>query len=517
MAIGATARTLSAPIAVALAPLAVVPGLIDFANAPQAAYAELAALLGFAAWLVFGRAAGRVRLLDAAILALIGWAGLSLAWTPDLHNGIAIWLTWAAGGLCYFVVSRSGVNIAPGIFGAGVVVALVGLAQAWGGLDWPPRAQYLGSTLANPNMAAQVIVLALPFAFCLRPALAIGGIALMLCYLIEAQSRAAWLAVGVEGLVLILWVALPAVRIVVLGALLGLALTVADAPIAVPADEPGGQRLAIWANTGAMIAERPVVGAGLGGWASSYPLHVNAVLPDPVYGLKTMPERAHNDYLQLTAELGAVGVALLGLVVFAVLRIRPATNIIVLALIGIGVCALFSFPAYRALPPVLLGLALGMLSPRSDGEPARGPRLAGAAGIVIGAIALAGYHVTALASDVHSRAASNAMHAKLWPSAGMAAMDAWRLSPLDGRALAKAGAAYLMMRDYEAAAAALEGALVLRPNQPHATSDLAVAYAKLGRLDDAAAVIERARRLMPNVPELRANAITIARMREGGQ
>lgn len=69
-------------------------------------------------------------------------------------------------------------------------------------------------------------------------------------------------------------------------------------------DDPTSSRTEMWQTTLKMIAERPILGWGLGAFGVSYTKF------DQQNGI-SRPEQAHNDYLQVLADAGIVG-ALLG-------------------------------------------------------------------------------------------------------------------------------------------------------------------------------------------------------------
>src|SRR6185369_8638834 len=143
-------------------------------------------------------------------------------------------------------------------------------------------------------------------------------------------------------------------------------------------------RAAIWRNTLVMIQEHPLIGVGLGAHSLVYPAYHRRAVVDPLFSPRTHLDFAHNDYLQLTAEMGLVGVALLAVLGAAAVRVirdaraRCAGSEVALAAAviastaGLLTDALFSFPAYRALPPWLLALDASVLAVLARGPaPAR--------------------------------------------------------------------------------------------------------------------------------------------------
>jgi len=53
-----------------------------------------------------------------------------------------------------------------------------------------------------------------------------------------------------------------------------------------------------------MIRDHPVLGVGLGHWRLTYPLYYKSFARDPLCNYRVQIRKAHNDYLQLTAECG---------------------------------------------------------------------------------------------------------------------------------------------------------------------------------------------------------------------
>ena len=75
----------------------------------------------------------------------------------------------------------------------------------------------------------------------------------------------------------------------------------------------GVTRLKIWRDTIEMIKANPIAGVGMGGYWTEIPRYHQAP------GIMT-PQQAHNDYLELLASGGIVGLAIFLWFVFVVLR-----------------------------------------------------------------------------------------------------------------------------------------------------------------------------------------------------
>jgi len=81
----------------------------------------------------------------------------------------------------------------------------------------------------------------------------------------------------------------------------------------VSTDSTGGGRAQLWAETIPLIKAYPVFGCGLGGYETAF-------MRFKVSGPLVTDDFAHNDYLQLLAELGVVGFAIGATLAFAVVR-----------------------------------------------------------------------------------------------------------------------------------------------------------------------------------------------------
>ena len=82
------------------------------------------------------------------------------------------------------------------------------------------------------------------------------------------------------------------------------------------ADATLGGRTIMWKGTFRMIHDRPVFGTGPGSWQWVFQKYKQVVTWD----LLSRPEYAHNDYLNLTADYGLVGLLLMGWLLFGFYR-----------------------------------------------------------------------------------------------------------------------------------------------------------------------------------------------------
>ena len=133
-------------------------------------------------------------------------------------------------------------------------------------------------------------------------------------------------------------------------------------------------RLQFLQVTGAMIAEKPFVGFGIGGWRQEYPVRAQ--------GLETaFMSTPHNDYLLYGSELGVIGLILLawifGSLVRESLRAKSTkSTALLLVMVALIVSSMFNamLRDWRFGVPLMLMIAIAYrdsraISSNSDGEP----------------------------------------------------------------------------------------------------------------------------------------------------
>jgi O-antigen ligase len=547
---------------VGLAPLLVLRGQYDAANLPQAAFIQVGLLLCALLWAMAGAAGGRADLrigvFAGPVLSLVACAALSQAWAANRQETRLAVAHAATCALAYVLVcdlvrEAGGMRrLLATLFASGVVVAGVGLAQALGGFSWLPQSAPPAATFVNKNMAAQFVVGVLPLGAGLalaagtraRVLLGAGGLAL-LAYLFFSFTRSAWLAAAVQAAVLAAWMAREKRRALFIGlAAAGVALMAAlplarsaparraaahaAAALDPTADAPGSlsvrTRLAVWRNSAAMFADAPVLGVGLGNHRVQYPRYARAAAVDPLFGPERQLDYAHNDLVQLGAELGLaglglaawLGVSLLG-AARGVWRQRASVDTAPLAvaalagLLGLAVDALFSFPFQRAVPglvaAVCLGVVAGAVTPRVVSA-TRGAWLAvGASAALL--LALAGARqARALAADRHLLLALRAERAGQWSAAEQHAREALRHRP-SREAFFVVGASRLARGDAPGAVAPLEWVLASYPHDLATLGNLAAANAAGGDPARAAILVDRMRAIAPDDPALLARQAAV--------
>ena len=546
----------------ALAPLVVLPSANDFANLPQSAFVQVGVLaLLLAAWSRPRPVAGPAPF-DRPLLLLGLWSLASLGWAHNRYEGGEVLLHWAACGVMYVLVSREvrgtgeRQTLLRGLLAGGVLVALVGLGQQTGGLAFVPQVGPPAGTLANRNVAAELMVMALPAALvsfvaarsARRAAPHAAAAALVTGYLFHTRTRGAWVAAALEVVVVGLLArrlagGRPGREKVLLGlgaGALGLfiaALTpeglrwpgaevgrlLAEtgrgaAPDAKAGDgEPPkvrsvGIRLTVWRAVGRMVRDHPLAGVGLGNLRVHYPAYSPEVMVEPVLMRPLLVDQAHNEYLQAAAELGLVGLGLLGWLgalgagrawraaeearsdpVAAAPAVAAAVG-----LLGLAVSAAFAFPLHRAIPPLVAAAFLGILGAAPAAAPAaprgRVLRLAAAAAALVLVVA---WSERRLRADRHVRAVGDARAGSDWERVVAEGTAAARANPLRSAVLLPVGIAHLQQGQAARAAAVLSRVAEDYPYDRSALGNLGVARLRSGDLVGARAALERVLALHP--------------------
>ena len=264
----------------------------------------------------------------------IGWAALSVLWSPQpLYSLNGLWQIVLLPSICFCLGSQQR-SLRPLFIGAGIGLAgssAISIGQLAGWIDWPSINIPSGLFL-NKNFMAEAAALVLIWliaervwwlAILVAPALALAG------------ARGALLALGI-GLALELrrhpsWL---------MGGLLAADMVLFGMGMATHSSATTAERLDIWQELANSLG---FLGSGIG----SYGFMPHSMQPDGAL------MHAHNDYLELVYELGAVGAALAALFAW---ELRGPLTSARLVLIVFAVEACFAFPSH--LPATLAIAAL---------------------------------------------------------------------------------------------------------------------------------------------------------------
>jgi len=402
-------------ITVFVAPLIWYPGLGDFSNLPQRVFLETEGLLLALIWLttqVSNNAlpVHRLPFFTWPLLAFVGWALLTAVFALNPYETWEIGRQWLTAVLFFFLISQSAVSatqrrqILTALFCAAFLVAILGISQHLFGLSVIPQLVPPAANFTNKNMAVHFIVLLFPvgaFIFLTTQKNVTAWatsfmLSLIVVYLIYTQTRAGWLAVTCQCLLFAILSRVTRLKLASLWSnqkkwamLFGLLVVLTMMNIGPAGFTPGYEaiglraasiasiqgnhvRFAIWTDTIAMIRQHPLLGVGLGNLKVYFPsVQKESIFLHPQY-LKD----AHNDYLQIWAELGLVGLTLfacligsLGIFLFKThkdctgdLQKNLEIQAMGLSLVGIGINALFCFPLERMIPLFTIMVLLGLLA-----------------------------------------------------------------------------------------------------------------------------------------------------------
>jgi hypothetical protein len=328
--------------------------------------------------------AARLGLMDAAIVALFLWAGASLVWTTDWRAG-AYALTQAAALLAIYL----GVRHAPKAFlfpilrwtvPASIVIVLGLLAaQPWlegmkiryGG----PLVMLVDENLYGgfwlQNFVTEFLLIAAPLlaAFKLRRFIALPLMAAALASTVLVKGYLEWP-------VFMLFAAVMCSRllglkdrrdIVVIAALLVVAgiWAFTEFPDVRSSFLP---RFEIWINTLVLVAQAPFAGHGLASFQGQYDgvmaAHLDLIpgLGQNVYSAGSFAGSAHNEFLQLWAELGLVGIGLAALFVREIFKSRVRIVGIGGSLMAAAALSMFGFPLQNPATALLVVVTLGIVA-----------------------------------------------------------------------------------------------------------------------------------------------------------
>ncbi|MBI5851499.1 MAG: O-antigen ligase family protein, partial [Planctomycetes bacterium] len=357
----------------------------------EATRRALACVLGAVGFLAFVLLRATPRIRGGWFLALLcAWA---VARTIGVTNGgearlrAAYWIVLAVAVPvgASFTLRQLALVALP----TGLVVAAYGIAQQFG-FEWPAdygSAREAVSTLGNRNVAAECELLAFACAaWWVATAQRRGLVGLVLLVTVFALglngTRAALVAVLlVVGLAWARagslarsrrcqWLTCAIVAVGV-GAFAGLSTDRGPGLYARP--EPSAVystidvRLALWKGVLAMVADAPLFGHGSGQLRFEYPrFRTQDEIEASTLGRQfpTLVDSAHDDYLELAAELGLVGVALCGAFLVAALRGRRLVEM--LPVCAFGVVALARAPTGNAPAAIVAALWLGALARQGE-------------------------------------------------------------------------------------------------------------------------------------------------------
>jgi O-antigen ligase/Tfp pilus assembly protein PilF len=401
-----------------ITPLVFYPGLSDFSNLPHRVFLETTGILLALSWLV-NQATGktpsqRLPVFTWLLLAFVGWTLFTAVFALNSYEAWHIGRQWLVASLFFFLTSQLAVYSAQrrqmltALFGAAFLVAILGISQHLFGLSYIRQLAPPAANFANKNMAVHFIVLLFPvggFLFLATKKNEMAWItglmlSLIVTYLIYTQTRAGWLAVTCQILLFAVLCKTTRLNLAPLWSaqkkwalLTGLLVVLTMMNIGPAGFTPGYEavglraasiasiqgnhvRFAIWTDTLALIQQHPLLGVGLG----NLKVHFPSVQKESLFLYTQYLKDAHNDYLQIWAELGLIGLTLFACLIgsLGVFLFRTHKNCtgdllktlelqaLGLSLVGIGINALFCFPLERMIPLFTIMILLGLLASQAQ-------------------------------------------------------------------------------------------------------------------------------------------------------
>jgi len=300
--------------------------------------------------------------------------------------------------------------------------------------------------------------------------------------------------------------------------------------LAVPSTPPSGDslivRLRLWRNTVRMGTEHLVNGVGVGNFSVIYPRYKRSAVVDPVFSGEGEWRRAHNDYVQIFAELGLVGLFFLGWLFFALIKTSTALlgeetknepryllMGVMVALGGLSVSAFFSFPFQISTPTFVFAVYLGVLGGQYSRQtmqnensvpyrkkPILLPSWISTVGAVVTfmfLLILLSFQYDRLTADGYYRRVVELASQNDWAAVTLQAEEGYSYYPYRKDFLFQKGRAYLATGNVDGAIETTKEFLEAYPYHVNAHHNLAVAYVRKGDMDRAFQHFDRVFEIVP--------------------
>jgi O-antigen ligase len=353
-------------------------------------------LIGSIVFLAYGFIFSRITLtVTRSLLPLIlyiAWMALSLMWVQNIYMGVIHLLYWVAALFGFLFLTQKDFTysdymlFAKSMCLSGFGISCLGLLQYYAGLQWIPQAEIPAAVFINKNMAAQYILLTIPFALTkysvdktkFAKFFTFTSAALMVWFLLVTEARASMLGLSVILIILLAramvsyknissskiksnYIGLALIFFLIV-AVLFLAPHLNEVYVSLAESLASGERTSInirvskWLNAGLLFKDNWLVGIGINNWYNEYPAYHQIMVKDLGVSIKSTSEYAHNDSIQIAVELGVVGLMLYTLLICSVSRSlwiiyksKDSEKIflalpLVLVLVGIYFVSMFSFP-----------------------------------------------------------------------------------------------------------------------------------------------------------------------------
>ncbi|MCP4716133.1 MAG: hypothetical protein GY868_13535, partial [Deltaproteobacteria bacterium] len=374
--------------------------------------------------------------LDYAVVLFYGCCWLSLLQAVNPYQAAVPVIHWGAAVGLYFLLRsmpKSTKVVSYFFFVSGLscgLVSILGICQYAFNVDWVPQVVPPASTFTNRNMASQFVALCFPLTMgavlaakkLWQKLLFVGVLLAETVYLLCTQTRSAWLAVVTVIFLGVVFLPFFVVQIraaftlkkMLVGAVFMITICAAALWLTTreslgldvdalryrlfsivnisdnqTASQTAQLRLIWWKNSLHMVKDNLWLGVGPGNFKVHYPRYANASAQDWSFSEEFQAQQVHNDHLQMLVELGVTGgVAYAGMFVFFLYaficlwrRSEPAVRmqavVLLLGVVSLSICALFSFSLQRAMTPLyLVALFALLLSLYQHPQEAAGKRVA---------------------------------------------------------------------------------------------------------------------------------------------
>ena len=282
---------------------------------------------------------GRPDRADWLVIGFVGWLACSLYWSADHLAGIdALW-RWAVLGAAFITLRRVDVNL-----------PMLACMAVWAcvTMELTGYARYGGH--GNENFIAEFVLIAAPVCWLwgrLGKLTTFGCVA----YLLWNDSNVELAFIAVAAVVVLIVTGARSKQDAIIAGLLGAVLA---GMIAYGWHEVFislSYRINLAMTAGAMWLDSPVIGQGMGSYATLYQGFASDIGRSPIEGPIIYVNSAHNELAEIAAEAGLIGIALLGLLIW---QLRCGYSMYAVALVAALAASLVSFPLHNAPTAVLI-------------------------------------------------------------------------------------------------------------------------------------------------------------------
>lgn len=554
---------------VTLTPILFLPQVLDLYTLPKECFIRLIISFLMAAW-AFGNISPRksgiyFSPLGFPILLYVLAFLFSLIHTINPYTGVYEVFRQLTYILLFFLVinhvkdEKDISNICGAAVAGGLIVSILGIFQYFTSFnpDWLYQVARPSATFGNKNMAAEYVIMVIPLSIALflrakderlRLLWAVATIE-MVAYVVYAHSRGAWLGLIFGGLITLLIQAqrrpkaqrikevcasvylrlrYPSWRTSLLIFLLSIHLVfpyilpmptklevnyserVASASD--PNSSSASERIAVWANTIDMVKDHPA-GVGINNWKVVYPEYTRSRIIDKAATSETHFEEAHNDYLQMMAEIGIIGFAFYLWILVALIRMcwkssdAKYSPFFLWCIVGFMTTSFFSFPLQMPVTSLFFWLIAGLIVVRSDmaASPGRREMIQGGGLFnlsflgfsVIWLISMVFLSYFQIFSDYYLHQANILRARDRAEDSVKAYSQSVKLNPFSYWAYFGRGKAHYRLNDFAASVRDNLYALRFYPNDINAHGNLGLAYAEQGIFDLAEREYRETLRLYP--------------------